>query len=408
MPVKPTYPGVYIEEVPAGVHSIPGVPTSVTAIVGYTHPHQTRHYGKAVKLRSFAEYAREFGGLSASGLAAQMPWAAKQFFANGGTELYAVGLRPGNEKGARPGGRGDTHVDPQPFAAAFREGSPLDQVPLVNLVLTPGVFDTTVTAAALAFAERKRAFVILDLPRESATDAGLAKAHPPARPLADFLPAAPRSRNAALYFPYLRAADPLTGQTIEVAPSGFVAGVYARTDNEHGVWKAPAGTGATVTGTLGAVARGTVTDQQQEVLATVAPVNCLREFAGAGTVVWGARTLAGDDPDYKYVPVRRFALFLEQSLDDGLRWVSLEPNAEPLWASIRGSVGSFMLSLFKLGALQGAKPEQAYFIKCDGTTTTAQDIANGIVNVVVGFAPLKPAEFVIVSLAILAAKGPPG
>ena len=134
-------------------------------------------------------------------------------------------------------------------------------------------------------------------------------------------------------------------------------------------------------------------------------VNCLRTFPAAGNVVWGARTLQGDDrlaSEWKYIPVRRLALFLEESLLRGTQWVVFEPNDEPLWAQIRLNVGAFMQTLFRQGAFQGQTPQDAYFVKCDKETTTQNDINLGIVNIVVGFAPLKPAEFVIIHIQQLA------
>ncbi|MBD0327662.1 MAG: phage tail sheath family protein, partial [Pyrinomonadaceae bacterium] len=217
----------------------------------------------------------------------------------------------------------------------------------------------------------------------------------------------PKSTNGALYFPYLNAIDPLTSAVIELPPSGYVAGVYARTDVNRGVWKAPAGLETTVNNTVGVVERGRMTDMRQGTLNPIA-VNVLRTFPGLGsTVVFGARTLQGADintafQQWKYVPVRRMALFIEQTLYRNLGWVVFEPNDEPLWIAIRTSIEGFMLSLFNQGAFQGQKPSQAFLVKCDSSTTTQTDIDNGIVNIVVGFRPLKPAEFVIIKIAQLA------
>ena len=134
-------------------------------------------------------------------------------------------------------------------------------------------------------------------------------------------------------------------------------------------------------------------------------INCLRTFPATGTVVWGARTLQGADrlaSEWKYIPVRRTALYIEESLFRGTQWVVFEPNDEPLWAQIRLNVGAFMQNLFRQGAFQGQTPRDAYFVKCDKETTTQNDINLGIVNIVVGFAPLKPAEFVVIKLQQIA------
>jgi phage tail sheath protein FI len=216
-----------------------------------------------------------------------------------------------------------------------------------------------------------------------------------------------RSRNAALYFPRLDLADPLNGfRTRITAPSGTIAGLYARTDANRGVWKAPAGTEANLVGIPSLEYK--LTDGENGALNPLA-INCLRVFPVFGPVCWGARTLFGADQqadDYKYVPVRRFALFLEESLYRGTKWVVFEPNDEPLWAQIRLNIGAFMQSLFRQGAFQGTSPKDAYFVKCDNETTTQTDINNGIVNIVVGFAPLKPAEFVILKIQQIAGQIP--
>jgi phage tail sheath protein FI len=209
--------------------------------------------------------------------------------------------------------------------------------------------------------------------------------------------------NGAAYFPRLKLADPLNNyQLRQFAPCGVVAGLYARTDVARGVWKAPAGTDAKLTGVQGTAY--TLSDGENGVLNPLG-LNCFRTFPVFGTVSWGARTLVGSDAEaseWKYVPVRRLALFLEESLYRGTQWVVFEPNDEPLWAQIRLNLGAFMHNLFRQGAFQGTAPRDAYFVKCDKETTTQNDINLGIVNIVVGFAPLKPAEFVIIKLQQMA------
>jgi phage tail sheath protein FI len=188
----------------------------------------------------------------------------------------------------------------------------------------------------------------------------------------------------------------------EFVPCGIIAGVMATTDVERGVWKAPAGIDAGLNGIAGLNVN--LTNDENGLLNPLG-INCLRTFPIVGTVVWGARTLRGADmlaDDYKYVPVRRLALFLEESLYRGTQWVVFEPNDEPLWAEIRLNVGAFMHNLFVQGAFQGQTPKDAYFVKCDKETTTQNDINLGIVNIVVGFAPLKPAEFVIIKIQQIA------
>jgi hypothetical protein len=212
-----------------------------------------------------------------------------------------------------------------------------------------------------------------------------------------------RSKNSALFFPRVKQPNPLRdNQTEEFVPCGVVAGVFARTDTQRGVWKAPAGLDATLVGVPQLSVN--LTDGENGELNPLG-INCLRSFPVTGRVVWGARTLRGADQladEWKYIPVRRTALFIEESLYRGTQWVVFEPNDEPLWAQIRLNVGAFMHTLFRQGAFQGQTPKDAYFVKCDKESTTQNDINLGIVNIIVGFAPLKPAEFVIIKLQQMA------
>lgn len=281
------------------------------------------------------------------------------------------------------------------FEADRRGIYALEDADLFNLLCIPPYTDTDdVDSAtwdeAVAYCVRRRAVVIVDPPAawNSAGD------------VVDNLGSVvSRSPNAALYFPGIRAADPLRQNRLrDFAPSGSVAGVIARTDAARGVWKAPAGQEATLLGSRELTIR--LTDGQNGIL-NPRGVNCLRTFNAAGRVVWGARTLMGDDDlasQWAYLPVRRTALFIEESLDRGSQWVVFEPNDEKLWSQIRLTLGSFMHGLFRQGAFQGTTPKEAYFVKCDAETTTQADIDRGIVNIVVGFAPLKPAEFVVIQI----------
>jgi phage tail sheath protein FI len=277
----------------------------------------------------------------------------------------------------------------------------LEDVDLFNLMCLPGVTDSlpaasslAVLSAALEYCKRRRAFLIVNLPAITDTLDEATKW------LDDN--ASLRERNVAAYFPQIRALDPIMGVVRAFDASGAIAGIYARTDSERGVWKAPAGTTATIAGTTGVTT--ILTDGQNGVLNPLG-LNCLRSLDVFGQVVWGARTLRGADQltdEYKYVPIRRLALFLEESLYRGTQWVVFEPNDEPLWAQIRLNLGAFMHNLFTLGAFQGRTPREAYFVKCDGDTTTQNDRDLGRVNIIVGFAPLKPAEFVIIKIQQIA------
>ena len=279
----------------------------------------------------------------------------------------------------------------------------LERADLFNLLCIPpytatGDVDPSLVSEAAAYCEKRRAFLLVDAPSDW-TDKSSAKSK--------FLDpqdlVGTRSKNAALFFPRLRQPNPLhDNQKEDFVASGAVAGVIANTDASRGVWKAPAGIQATLVG-VPELSVG-LTDAENGELNQLG-INCLRSFPAAGKVVWGARTLRGADQladEYKYIPVRRTALFIEESLFRGLQWVVFEPNDEPLWAQIRLNVGAFMQNLFRQGAFQGATPREAYFVKCDKETTTQNDINLGVVNVLVGFAPLKPAEFVVISIQQIA------
>lgn len=287
------------------------------------------------------------------------------------------------------------------FQAAKKGLFALDKADLFNLLCIPphttgGEIEPTLVDAAASYCEYRRAMLLVDPP---AAWASAQKAVDGYRATG----VGTNSRNAALYFPRIREADPLQeGRLDAFVPCGAVAGVFARTDAQRGVWKAPAGLDATVSGVAELAVK--LTDAESGDLNQLG-LNALRTFPTAGTVVWGSRTLDGADQrasEWKYVPVRRTALFLEESLYRGTQWVVFEPNGEPLWAQIRLSVGAFMHNLFRQGAFQGTSPRDAYFVRCDGDTTTQNDIDRGIVNILIGFAPLKPAEFVVVKIQQLA------
>jgi phage tail sheath protein FI len=315
---------------------------------------------------------------------------------------FSLGYGSGDE----PPAEGGTVINPLDFAPVFADYASLDKVPVFNLLVTPGITDEGVTSEAIAYCERKRAFYIMDTPspRTPGWDANTVVGDlSQAAPLS---PAPPVSVNAAVYYPWLMTTDPVTGSPATSPPSGFVAGIYGQVDATQGVWRSPAGISTTLLGTTGVDPAGIMTDPQQGVLNKNA-VDCLRQFPGIGTVVFGARTTAGADANtaqqqWRYVAVRRMALFIEQTLYASLGWAVFEGNAAPLWNALTQEVTAFMLSLFRQGAFAGTTPSQAFLVQCDATTTTPQDVANGVVNILVGFAPLVPAEFVVVRIAQLA------
>jgi uncharacterized protein len=525
MTTTPTYPGVYVEEVPSGVRTIAGVATSITAFLGRA---RRGPVDSATRIQSFADFERVFGGLWRD---STMSYAVQHFFLHGGKDAIIVRVansatdsaialpaagdsldlvsassgawsqalrvavdhqvaNPSDSKtfnlmvqlvenadqvtseqakpvvteafrnvsvdpasprevatvlaqasalvrvdGTVPDDRPDqTTAGPPPDVATPGDWVPtdgagsdgtaitdaqlsdaglesqrrglwaLDEVDLFNLLCIPPLTATTdvgtatTLATAAAYCKRRRAFLVVDPPlawndtaaAESGVDAlrsdlGDARDH------------------AAAYFPRLRMPDPLReNRSADFAPSGALAGIIARTDASRGVWKAPAGIEATLSGVREFTFK---LDDPANGILNQKGVNCLRSFTPYGKVVWGSRTLDGDDrlaSEWKYIPVRRLALFLQESLYRGTQWAVFEPNDEPLWAELRLNIGAFMQNMFRQGAFQGQAASDAYFVKVDSETTTQHDINLGIVNIVIGFAPLKPAEFVILKFQQMA------
>ncbi|KXU84625.1 phage tail protein [Caballeronia megalochromosomata] len=303
-----------------------------------------------------------------------------------------------------PGADGDPVTDAEITGTAGVGGfNLLDKVDLFNLMCIPPLeSDTDVAIAtwdqAAVYCARRRAVLIVDAPSKW----NLAAAVVNDMNSGTFITPA---NNTAIYFPRLLVPDPLIENRLAAfAPCGVVAGICARTDTQRGVWKAPAGINATLVGVA-----GLTLDNENPALLTdpdngrINPlgVNCLRSFPVIGRVVWGARTGRGADAladQWKYLPVRRLAYYIEESLYRGTQWVVFEPNDEPLWAQIRMNIRDFMQTLFRQGAFQGTSPDDAYFVKCNSETTTQTDIDNGVVNIIVGFRPLEPAEFVVIQI----------
>jgi hypothetical protein len=287
--------------------------------------------------------------------------------------------------------------DPQQHTGFYA----LDKVDLFNLMVLPGDREVSegtylqLLSPASNYCNQHRAFLLVDAP-DSWTVAGVPKAD---ATVVNGMRALVIKDHSAVFYPKVQYAD--AGLKKLIGSSGMIAGLMARTDSQRGVWKAPAGTEAALVGVLDLEVN--LTDPENGVLNKLG-VNCLRKFP-TGIVNWGARTLDGSDDigsEWKYIPIRRLALFLEESLFRGTKWIVFEPNDEPLWASIRLNLNAFMLSLFRQGAFQGSTPDKAFYVKCDGETTTQNDRNLGIVNIEVGFAPLKPAEFVIIKIQQIA------
>ncbi|HEY1368172.1 MAG TPA: phage tail sheath C-terminal domain-containing protein [Gaiellaceae bacterium] len=350
--------------------SIRSTPTGVAAFVGAAGgkgPLEEAH-----PVASLADYVRVFGR---SARATALGRAVESFFANGGERVWVVSVsrrahRPPVAQlvGTRRGGTGlyalaDTEFD----VLAIPDGGRLEPRAAAAIV-----------RKAAAVASARRAFYVVDPPQ----GLGVADVARWARTLPDVA-------DAACVWPHLSLAA--AGRA---APSGAVAGVMARIDRASGVWKPPAGTAAALTGVKGPARTATESE-----LATLvaARVNPLRRLPDGRTVLWGSRTLSGD-PDWKYVSVRRYVLFLERSIDRGLQWTVFEPNGQALWNSVRRTVEDFLFNQFEAGALRGNEPSDAFFVRCDRTTMTQDDIDNGRLVCLVGVAPVHPAEFVIVRI----------
>ncbi len=375
-------PHVHIEQLESAIRAIPAAHTAVTGFVGAA---AQGPIDQATSVATLGDYIDTFGGLD---VAYPMSHAVAHFFENGGSHAKVVRVV------SRSGGPCDPIIDDDLAGPSLESGGHgiwAMRGAGVDLVVVPPLGPgTDVSAgtrrAVVALAAGERGVAILDPPATwiAASDVAVAD-----------LGLVEHYENAAVYWPRIEAADG-AGGTAMFAPAGAVAGVFARIDHSRGVWKAPAGTDAAlaVTGLS-----ATVTDADIEHLNGFG-VNTLKT-ASAGHLVWGARTLAAPQgSDWRYVPVRRTALFLERSLSAGLEWVVFEPNDEPLWAQLRLTVDAFMAELWGDGAFRGDKADEAYFVRCDRSTTTQADVDRHIVNVVVGFAPLKPAEFVVIEVAL--------
>lgn len=382
-------PGVYVTETSLNPAPIEGVGTSTAAFVGPTAQGQAG----VSAVTSYSEFAAAYGTAATLQFAPvtkggapivvpnYMALAVQAFFENGGQQLYVSRVATTSVPAA---------ADYQAALAA------LANVGDVSVVAAPGssVFGgvggaaPTPAQAAAILAELiahvnqvQYRFAVLDTPPNySVSDV-------------ETLRGLIACDSAALYFPWVTVVDPLAkGTQINIPPSGFVCGIYAQSDSQHGVWKAPAN--IALAGAVGL--EQNITDLQQGPLNS-AGVNCLRTFPGRGILVWGARTVSSN-PQWIYVSVRRFTMYLEQSIEQGLQWVVFEPNGPALWAQIANAVEAFLLVQWRAGALQGISPQQAFFVRCDRTTMTQTDIDNGRVICEVGIAPVQPAEFVVIRI----------
>ena len=376
MPLPPQTPGVYIPEINSPAKTIVGVSTATPVLIG-TFPSGPSFTPR--KVRSHQEGDRIFGGLQTNHLSSLV---MKQFFENGGKEIWIVSI-----------GR-TTRGQPKLLLKGLLQ---LSHIPSFTILLIPETTHLSDREAAKVFQtaipiiEQQRAVYLIDPPQQDAIRQSV-------KSLALWYKSQPfiRHPNLILYHPRIHipsmasAALPIT-----IPPSGTLAGLFARLDETRGVWKAPAGMEATLMGVMGL--EQLLTSQDVTLLES-GNINALKQTSPTTFVAWGSRTLS-PDPEWRYVPVRRTALFLESSIKQGLTWTVFEPNDEPLWKQIRQLVGDFLTSLFRQGAFQGTKPQDAFFVKCGRDTITAKDQAAGLLHILVGFAPLKPAEFVTLRIS---------
>ena len=369
-------PAVTVEEVSWKLTPVVGAPTSITAFVGRS---LQGPINQAVHVHSWIDYEKEFGGLGAE---STMSFAVRDFFRNGGSHAVIVRLTKNDYLGCK----------------LHKTGLyALDDIEVLNLLcIPPYSFHTDteehVWREATRYCENRCAMLIID-PPSNWTSVSHAVAGMAARKIT-------ASSNAVLYFPRIQQRNPLLDDKIDTfVPCGAIAGIISRTDEQSGVWKSPAGRSAVIQGIESLSVSLTNGDNNQ---LNALGANCLRTLPGIGQVIWGARTLQGmgTNNEWRYLAVRRTALHVQQSLSRSLKWTVSEPNSEALWKIIRRSIESFLHSLFRNGAFRGQSDKDAFFVRCDPATTTATDISLGRVNVIVGLAFLKPAEFSIMPLRL--------
>ena len=385
-------PDIYIEEVSGGARPIQAVGTSTAGFVGIA-PDVGAFVNEARAINNWSEFAKEFFPDGAA--STPLSHAIYGFFLNGGRRCYVINV--GKGKPITGGGNQRTGLQV------------LEQIDEVAIVATPGFTDAASYEAVLAHCEKLEDRVaILDAPQEvkdlslltkvgtvASTPKGAGGGDAPSNPQ----PAGLRPRQSdrgfgSLYFPWITVRDPITNELVEVAPSGHLAGVWARTDATRGVHKAPAN--EPIRGALNAAYLLT-RDEQADL--NDAGVNCIRFFPREGIRVWGARTLAAGSSEWRYLNVRRLFNMIEESIAVSTRWIVFEPNDQTLWKSIRRDISAFLTRLWRDGALMGRTPEEAFFVKCDEETNPPEVIDAGMVVTLIGIAPVKPAEFIIFKIS---------
>jgi len=414
-------PGVYVEEVSSGSAPIAGVSTSIAGFIGIVSdnvemPSQPGKFKESEKdekgnpilipilyevadandpqlITSWQGFKTKFGDFHAGNQI--LAHAVYGFFNNGGARCWVTRVNGANgNQSADNGASGDQPNESQAtlttdqVSKALESFEPIDEI---TIVAVPGVLDTSIQSAVMDHCENMGdRFAILD-----------GQQNPKSLTPSEIQGQVRDSNYAALYYPWIKVYDPVTKRDdYYVAPSGHLAGIYARSDEQRGVHKAPAN--EVIRGAIGVQKRLRKADQ-----AGLNPVgiNIIRQFNGNVTV-WGARTLGGDkNGEWKYINVRRLFLYLRQSIEEGTQWAVFEPNGEELWAKIRRNITAFLTTVWRDGALFGATPEQAFFVRCDETTNPPEVRDLGQVVTEIGVAVIKPAEFVIFRISQWAGPG---
>jgi len=395
-------PGVYVEEVDRGTKPIEAVGTNTVGFLGETNMGPVN---QAVLITNWSQYVKTYGDFTQS---THLAHAVYGFFNNGGSRCFVVNvgsptsleLTDVTKVDAKDGDKKNQNQDQSgkrggPDAAYIgKDNGPgartglkcFEEIDEISIVAAPGQISPAIQDALLTHCEtRKDRFAILDSP-ESMTGG------------VDKLVRPRDSKYGGYYFPWIQVYDPERGNVF-VPPSGHVAGVYARTDNERGVHKAPAN--EIVRGALGL--KYNVSKGEQDIL-NPKGINCIRLMQGGGIRIWGARTLSSD-PSWRYINVRRLFIMVETSIERATQWVVFEPNDHRLWKRVTRTISSFLTLVWRNGALMGETPEKAFFVKCDEETNPPEVIDVGQLIVEIGLAPVKPAEFVIFRIGQMPAGG---
>lgn len=375
-------PGVYVEEVDRGTKPLEMVGTSTVGFIGES---SVGPLNEAVFCTNWSQFVKTFGDFQNSEYLAH---AVYGFFNNGGGRCYVinVGAEEGDDKkgGAGKAGR---YIGADKGPGARTGLKAFEEIDDINIICAPGQTDPAIWDAVLSHCENmKYRFAILDCP-EVIDKGGVNKLVKPRD-----------SKYGAYYFPWVEVYDPFKGN-MHQPPSGYMAGVYARSDAERGVHKAPAN--EIVRGALGL--RYNITKGEQDIL-NPKGINCIRSFPNRGIRVWGARTISSD-ASWRYVNVRRLFNMVEQSIEIGTQWVVFEPNDHKLWKRVTRDISAFLLRLWRQGALFGKTPEEAFFVKCDEETNPPEVIDAGQLVCEIGLCPVKPAEFVIFRIGQMQAGG---